>query len=187
MHINIVGIDISLGNLGASVCLFNPQTEQLTVQQVGTFCPTVNTSKQVRQNSKDLEQAQQLFHALSKVTEHAHVICIEVPHGSQSARSMASYGICVGVIGALKQLSKATIIEVSAGEVKQIVGKANATKKEVIAWVQHHHPEAPLETYKGAVNLKKAEHQADSIVAIYAGMKTEVFKTFYQILKDTPQ
>lgn len=187
MLIKIVGIDISLNNLGASQCLYDTEREKLTIQQVGTFCPCVSKNKQVRQNSKDLEQGLQLYQALLNVCKDAQVICVEIPHGSQSARAMASYGICIGVLSALKQNSKAVFIEVSALEVKQTVGKPNATKKEVVAWVLQQHPHAPLSTYKGEINMTKAEHQADSIVAIYAGMKTEVFKTFYQILKDTPQ
>lgn len=184
MKLNVVGIDISMSNLGAAIGVYDTDTDQLTITQVGTFCPTVSKSKQIRQNSKDLEQSQQLFSALQKVTSTAHLICAEVPHGSQTARAMASYGICVGVLGALRCTSP-TFIEVSASEVKTIVGKKDATKKEVIAWVQQHHPEAPLETFKGAINLSKAEHQADAIVAIHAAMKTDVFKSMKTLAKET--
>lgn len=184
MKLNIVGIDISMNNLGAAIATYDTSTNKLQITQVGTFCPVVPKTKTVRQNSKDLEQAQQLFKALKKVTADAHIICAEVPHGSQSARAMASYGICVGVLGALRA-SSCTFIEVTAAEVKAIVGKKDATKKEVISWVKQYHPEAPLETFRGAINLSKAEHQADAIVAIHAAMKTDVFKSMKTLAKET--
>lgn len=184
MKLKIVGIDISLNNLGAAIATYDTVTDDLKIQQVGTFCPSVSKSKQVRQNSKDLEQARQLSQALEKVTSGAHLICTEVPHGSQSARAMASYGVCVGVLGALRT-NQCPFIEVTAGEVKQVVGKKDATKKEVITWVQQKHPEAPLETFRGVINLSKAEHQADAIVAIHAAMKTDVFKSLKTLAKET--
>lgn len=182
MKLNIVGLDISMSNLGAAVATYDTDTEQLLIQQVETFCPQVSNSKQVRQNSKDLAKAEQLFNALYNVTANAHLVCVEVPHGSQNARASVSYAMCIGVLGALRKFVE-VVVEVSANEVKSIVGKKDASKKEVIAWVQQHHPEAPLDTFRGSINLSKAEHQADAVVAIHAALKTDVFKSMKTLAK----
>lgn len=180
MKLKIVSLDISMSNLGAAVAEFDTDSNQLKILQCETFNPEISKSKQVRQNSKDVDRGYQLFKALYHVTKMADIVVVELPVGSQSARAMASYGQCTALIGALKMFCP-TVIEVLPSEVKSIVGKKDASKKEVIAWVQTKHPEAPLSAYKNQINLTKAEHQADAIVAVHAAMKTDMFKHFLSV------
>lgn len=103
------------------------------------------------------------------------------------SRAMASYGICVGVLGAIRA-SAVPFIEVSAAEVKLgSVGKKTATKQEMIQWATNNHPEAPWPTYKeygkDLISEAKAEHMADAIASIYAGRETNEFQQLIQILK----
>ena len=103
------------------------------------------------------------------------------------SRAMASYGICVGVLGAIRA-SAISFIEVSASEVKLgSVGKKTATKQEMIQWATKNHPEAPWPTYKehgkDLISEAKAEHMADAIASIYAGRETNEFQQLIQILK----
>ena len=103
------------------------------------------------------------------------------------SRAMASYGICVGVLGAIRA-SAIPFIEVSASEVKLgSVGKKTATKQEMIQWATNNHPEAPWPTYKehgkDLISEAKAEHMADAIASIYAGRETNEFQQLIQILK----
>ena len=116
----------------------------------------------------------------------AQAIFVEVPHGSQSARAMASYGVCIGVLGALRAMG-IPFFEVNATEVKMAaVGNKTATKDEMIAWARLVHPEAPWPTYtqKGVeyVSEAKAEHMADATAAIYAGVRTPAFQQLLPIL-----
>lgn len=178
MKIRIVGIDISLRNLGASLCEYDIETNKLTVLGTNTMSPKQEKSKQVRQNSKDIRFAFQHAQALRKVAAKADLICIEVPTGSQTARAAASYGVCIGVIGSLKEYSDVPIIEVTPDAVKKLVtGTSAATKQQVIDWVLKKNPETKFSMYQGEINVTKAEHQADSIAAIYAAMDSETFKT----------
>ena len=182
MQIKIVSLDISMSNLGIAKGIFDTETKKLTITDCLTVCPLVSDNKQVRQNSKDVVRSRQLLDALVEHTKEADMVCAEIPVGSQTARAMASYGICVALIAVVQKI-KPTFIEVSPNEVKMIVGSKSATKKEVIQWVQSRHPEAPLETFRGVISLTKAEHQADAIVAIHAAMQTPVFnslKTVYE-------
>ena len=185
MQIKIVSLDISMSNLGIAKGIFDTETKKLTITDCLTICPLVSDNKQVRQNSKDVVRSRQLLDALVEHTKEADMVCAEIPVGSQSARAMASYGICVALIAVVQKI-KPTFIEVSPNEVKMIVGSKSATKKEIIQWVQSRHPEAPLETFRGVISLAKAEHQADAIVAIHAAMQTPVFnsiKTLYENFK----
>ena len=133
-------------------------------------------TKQVRKNSKDLYSASSIAEVAVEAAQRAKVIFVEVPHGSQSARAMASYGICVGILGAMRA-SGLTLIEVSASEVKKVfTGDPQATKELMIAKAKEYYPDAQM-----PVAASKAEHLADAIAAIHAGCLTNEFQTLMQI------
>lgn len=185
--IKVVGQDPSLRNWGLAVGSLDLETKQLTVQYVQLTNPVLPTGKQVRQNSTDLESALQLYKGAADAAIGAHAVFVEVPVGSQSARAMASYGICVGVLGALRA-NGIPFFEVTPTEVKlATVGTKTATKQEMIKWAMAKHPEANWPTYKqnGAtiVSEAKAEHMADAIASIYAGMTCNAFQQMLPFIK----
>lgn len=93
------------------------------------------------------------------------------------SRAMASYGICVGVLGALRATG-IPFFEVTPNEVKlAAVGSKVATKDTMINWAKHQHPEA---NWPKAAS--KAEHMADATAAIYAGLRTNEFKQLIQFI-----
>lgn len=178
--IKVVGQDPSLNNWGLAIATYSLETGQIQIDQLGLTCPNLPTGKQVRQNSKDLEAGYQLYKGAVAATEGAHAVFVEVPVGSQSARAMASYGICVGVLGALRA-NGIPFYEVTPTEVKLAsYGKSTATKKQMIAWAMAAHPDAQWPTYKKhgqtLVTESQAEHQADAIAAIYAGIRLQSFQ-----------
>lgn len=180
MKIQVCGQDPSLRNWGISKGIYDTDTKTLHVYQVDTIQPVLPTGKQVRQNSMDLESAKQLCAGALEAAKGAQAIFVEVPVGSQSARAMASYGICVGVLGALRATG-IPFFEVTPTEVKVAsVGYKNATKAEMIEWAISTHPEANWPTYnqggKSLISEGKAEHQADATAAIYAGLACNSFK-----------
>lgn len=182
----VVGMDPSLRNWGISIGTLDLSTKKVDIENVSVINPVLPKGKQVRQNSLDLESAKQLCANALEAVKGAQAIFVEVPIGSQSARAMASYGICVGVLGALRA-SGIPFFEVTPNEVKlSTVGKKTATKQEMIEWATTHHPEANWPTYKenGATLLSeaKAEHMADATAAIYAGIKTDQFQQLIQFL-----
>ena len=180
MLIKVAGQDPSLRNWGTSLGVYDTETRKLTIQQLGVINPVLPTGKQVRQNSLDLEAAKQLCAGALTAVQGAQAIFVEVPVGSQSARAMASYGVCVGVLGALRANS-VPFIEVSPTEVKLAgYGKKTATKQDMIQWAMDKHPEANWPMYKqkgiALVSEAKAEHMADAIAAIYAGIASNTFQ-----------
>ena len=180
MKIQVLGLDPSLRNWGLSKAYYDTVTKALHVYEVGVIQPVLPTGKQVRQNSLDLESARQLGVGTILAAKGAQAIFVEVPVGSQSARAMASYGICVGVLGALRA-SGIPFFEVTPTEVKvAAVGYKNATKAEMIQWATAKHPEANWPTYKqhgkDIISAALAEHQADATACIYAGLASNQFK-----------
>jgi Holliday junction resolvasome RuvABC endonuclease subunit len=185
--IKVVGQDPSLRNWGLAIGHLDIDTNKLEIDFLDLTNPELPKGKQVRQNSSDLESAYQLYKEASDASLGAHAVFVEVPVGSQSARAMASYGICVGVLGALRA-NGIPFFEVTPTEVKLAsVGNKTATKQEMIKWAMDKHPEAnwPLYKHNGKdmVSEAKAEHMADAIAAIYAGMSCNAFKQVLPFIK----
>jgi Holliday junction resolvasome RuvABC endonuclease subunit len=189
--IKVVGQDPSLRNWGLAVGTFNLETKKLTIENLNLTNPVLPTGKQVRQNSSDLESAFQLYQGAMTAAEGAHAVFVEVPVGSQSARAMASYGVCVGVLGALRA-NGIPFFEVTPAEVKLAgYGRKTATKHDMIQWAMAAHPEANWPTYKQngstMVSEAKAEHMADAIAAIYAGLACNSFKQMLPFIVAKPK
>ena len=177
-----MGFDPSLNNWGLAYGTYDLQSHELDILELGLIQPDVPKGKQTRQNSKDLIAAYQLAKRATEFIElyTPQVIFVEVPHGSQSARSMASYGICIGVLGALRAGDSA-FFELTATEVKlAAVNTKKATKDQMIAWAMDKHPNAPWPMYtksgQQTVVAGKAEHMADAVAAIHAGIQLSEFR-----------
>lgn len=175
----LTGFDPSLRHWGVAQATYDTVTKQLLVTGLDVIEPVLPTGKQVRQNSKDITAAIQLTQGAMAAVEDSHAIFVEVPVGSQSARAMAGYAICVGVLGGLYAHGK-PFYQITPNEVKMVVGKRTASKQDMIAWATTRHPEAPWPTYKknGQVSISeaKAEHQADAVAAIHAGVMSPAFQ-----------
>ena len=185
MALNVVGFDPSLRNWGIAQGVIDVQEQCLVIQQLHVVSPVLVKTKQVRQNSQDLDSARQLYEDAYAMAQQAQAIFVEVPVGSQNARAMTSYGICVGVLGSLRAAG-IPFFEVTPTEVKKAsCGKATASKQEMITWAMNQHPEAPWPMYqqhnKMLVSEAKAEHMADAIGAIYAGVRDNQFKQWLNI------
>lgn len=178
-RIQVVGHDPSLRHWGLAAGTYDLVTKEITIDHVDVIEPVLPSGKQIRRNSQDLEAARQISEEVHQITRTANAVFVEVPHGSQSARAAAGYGVCVGILGFLR--SQGTpFFELSESEVKlATVGKKTSTKKEMIEWATSRHPDAPWSSYKrnGELLLSEAkvEHQADAVAAIYAGVQHPLF------------
>lgn len=180
MRIPVVGFDPSLTHWGIAKGELDLTTGFLYDPILWVLEPDKVALKQVRQNSKDLNVAKQLATAAFARAEGAKAIFVEVPVGSQSARAMTSYGVCVGILGAM--LAKDfELIEVTATEVKKaFTGNKNASKLQMIAQAQSLYPKANFPVYRGKVT-QAAEHVADALGAIHAGVNTPVFQQLMRL------
>lgn len=178
--LKVVGLDPSLRNWGISAGTLDTDTGKLLIKSLRVTQTKEPKGKDVRVNSDDLRAAKELMEGVMPFLEQANLIFVEVPVGSQSARAMASYGICVGVLGAIRAHGT-PFFEVTPTEVKKAtVGKQTATKAEMISWAMAAHPEAPwpMQKSKGVMVpiAGTAEHMADATAAIHAGLKTNEYK-----------
>lgn len=188
--IRVCGFDPSMRNWGMAVADLDLGSGLLDVPTLSIIQPRDEKSKQVRKNSKDLALAKQLFEGAYNTAKSCKVVFVEVPVGSQSARAMASYGVCVGVLGSLAGLG-INIIEVSPEENKRVLtGNKHATKDSMISAAMAEYPTAnwPRQERNGATFKKgdlkaEAEHVADAIGAIHAGCATPTFQTLLKLLR----
>lgn len=180
MKIPVVGFDPSLRNWGVAEGTLDLTTGYLNSLHLSIIETKEMKGKQVRQNSTDLHIAEQLAKGALLAARKAKVIFVEVPVGSQSARAMASYGVCVGVLGAI-QSEGIPLIEVTAMEVKKtFTGNKNATKDEMIVQAVSLYPNANFPRHGGKIT-NKAEHVADAIAAIHAGVLTPMFQNLMRL------
>lgn len=182
MKIKVLGMDPSLRNWGLAEAELDLTTGVMDTPILSLIETKDPQGKQVRQNSKDLHLAEQLATAAIAAARRAKVIFVETPHGSQSARAMASYGICVGVLGTIRA-EGIQLIEVTALEVKlAFVNNKEATKSDMIAQALRLYPNANFFRQAGKITAKN-EHVADAIAAIHAGVRTPVFQNLMRLLK----
>lgn len=175
----IAGIDPSLSNFGLvkGHLSVNKDTTQLvlTDMQLVQSEADKKSAKSVRKNSDDLRRAQTLCKATKAFIEDVDLVFVEVPVGSQSARSMASYGICIGILGSVTK----PIIQVTPAEVKiAATGSKTASKMNMIDWAMNLYPSLPwlFQKRHGVLTpVNKNEHLADSIGAVHAGIRTDEF------------
>jgi Holliday junction resolvasome RuvABC endonuclease subunit len=188
MIIPVVGFDPSLTHWGIAEANLDLMGGYLNDPVLSVLEPEKLTHKQVRQNSTDLFVAEQLAKAALAAARRAKVVFVECPVGSQSARAMASYGVCVGILGSIRA-EGIQLIEVTATEVKKAAtGNKNATKQEMIDWGVDLYPEANWPVYgQNGKNFKKgdihsrAEHVADGLAAIHAGVMTPTFQNLMRL------
>lgn len=188
--IKIVGLDPSLSNFGVVTALLNLDTMSIEVQDMKLVQTEPEKDKkvrkQVRKNSEDLERARTLYRGAMEALQDRMMAFIEVPVGSQSARAMASYGICLGVIAAVAETLP--IIQVTPSEVK-LAGAGNklASKEEMIEAMMKKYPTAawPTKVVKGVMTpiASKCEHLADALAAIEAGLLSDEFRQTMAVFK----
>ena len=180
MQIPVLGLDPSLRHWGMAEAILCLDTGVLSTPVLSLVEPKDLVGKQVRQNSTDLWLAEQLTTGVMPLAQRAKCIFVECPVGSQSARAMASYGICIGVLGAIRSTG-IPLIEVYSGEVKRVfTGKKDASKELMIRTAMTLYPEAVFPMHRGGV-ANKAEHVADAIASIHAGVQTPVFQNLMRL------
>lgn len=187
--ITVLGVDPSLRNFGLVLADLNLDTMKFQVKEMNLAKSEADAKKGkvVRKNSEDLDRARLLHEAFQEACSKAKFCFVEVPVGSQSARAMASYGICIGVLASCP----IPMIQVTPTEVKVAgTGIKTATKQEMIEAAVAEHPEAKWLTrrLKGELTLVDAnEHLADATFAIEAGIKTTEFRAAASMMRSVLQ
>ena len=174
--IRVVGLDPSMANFGMVSGVLNMKTGVFDLEVLRLVETKASKLKQTRKNSDDLERAKQHFSALTDMVKKADLVCVEIPVGSQTARAMCSYGMCIGLLASIN----VPMIQVTPSEVKRAAtGNKNATKGDMIDWALTQYPQAKWFSTikKGFITYSlKNEHLADAVATIHAGVLTDDFK-----------
>jgi len=186
--LRVVGFDPSLRNWGMVAGHVDLKDMAFIPDQLNIVQPKNPEGKTVRANSKDLHLAKTLAKGATEFLAGADVVFVEVPIGSQSARAMASYGICVGVLGSLQAMGR-SFIQVTPNEVKLAsAGNKTASKDDMIRWATAKYPNLNWPTQKrngvDEIIAGKAEHLADAIATVEAGLQTNEFQQLCMILRN---
>lgn len=162
MKIKLIGLDPSLRNFGVSIGFYDTVTKSLEITNGFVICSKPN-HKKLTQANQDVLTTKSIFTELSTHIVDCDYWTAELPTGSQSSRAMASYGICIGIIGSLV-VSNPNFISCTPYDVKKVVGIKTTDKEQIINWVTHTYPNI-LTWLPKAKN--KQEHICDSIVAMH--------------------
>lgn len=190
MLIPVAGFDPSFTNWGIAEGQLDLETGYLHGVQLEIVSTEKGTNKQVRTNSDDLQRCEVLAARALEVGRRSKAIFVEVPVGSQNANGMKAYGVVCGVLGSLRA-EGIQIIEVTASEVKRaFTNNKNATKQQMIDAGVDFYPMAnwPRHDRNGKAFKKgdlknEAEHVADALAAIHAGVLTPVFQNLLRLLR----
>lgn len=184
--LKVVGIDPAMRNFGlvrGTIDLGDPNFAfEIETLELVTTETDKETKKTVRKNSDDLLRARKLHKAVQLFVQDANMVFAEIPVGSQSARAMASYGMCIGILASIKK----PLVQLTPTEVKLAsVGDKNASKEAMIAWATSAYPDANWLSTKrnGKVTFtKNNEHLADAVATIHAGILSDQFLQAVSVL-----
>jgi hypothetical protein len=183
--LKIVGFDPSMRNWGIAYGTFDVLTKDVIITSLDIAKTTKSKDKTIRTNSSDLDRAETLAESALAAVQGAQAVFVEVPVGSRSAVAAKSYGMCIGILGALRA-NGISFFLVTPDEVKAVSGIKNASKKEMIEWAMKKYPDInwPMQTELGvtSVVVSTAEHMADAVAAIHAGINSQPFKQLITLL-----
>lgn len=181
----VMGFDPSMRNWGVCEGHVDLDTLSVEISQLEVYQAEKQSKekkKQVRTSSIDFDRSQDIFKSVMKQVRAFKPQClfVEMPHGSQSASAMKSYGMCIGVLGSIAQASGIPLIQVSESENKKAMElKKGATKQDMIDAVRKLHPGVNWRTrkLKGKLEFVEGwnEHAADAVGAVYAGLESNEF------------
>lgn len=178
--LRVVGFDPSMRNWGIVAGRYDTSTQLFTPSTIRVVQTEKSANKQVRVSHSDLVSATKICEGIKPFVDGCDLIFVEVPVGSKSSAAMKSYGMCLGILGAVNATGK-PMFELTPKEVKMAaVGNPEATKSQMIQWAYSKYPHLdwPTKTVKGVVTVveSKAEHMADAISAIHAGLQSDQFR-----------
>ena len=181
-EIKVLGIDMSLNNLGCSVLSYDLVSEYLSMVDLKLFTTANEAGKVVRRSSDDLRRAKELHDGVHRMAAGVDVVMAEVPTGTQSSRGAMSNGIVIGVLASVP-----TLIEVSPAEAKKaLIGRKTGSKDEMIEAAMALFPDAPwlMRKFKGqVVPVDANEHLADSVAIVKAGIATKEFQSALNMIR----
>ncbi len=177
--INVVGFDPAFTNWGIAIATIEIATGTITPSHLQLI--TTTPARNVLKATDRLRRAQYIkTQLLDLVQIKPQVIFSEIPTGSQSAVAAFGLGITTGLLASMST----PIIQILPHETKLATGLTkNASKDAMIKWATTLYPSLNWPT-SGTTVLKKAEHLADALAVIHAGVKSDQFKQLLTLYRE---
>ena len=175
--IRVIGFDPGWANFGFAIARVLPAPDgiQVVPLRLGTWktAPTAK-KRRVRQANDDRRRGRMLASCmLATIAEHRPaLICAESKVGSRNSRQATALGRANGVIDAVAEAAKLSVLEVSPTELKKAVtGRGNAGKESVEFALR-----GRLMDGRRIVGGEPSDHAWDALGAIVACTETEEFR-----------
>ncbi|AIZ94815.1 hypothetical protein [Pseudomonas phage vB_PaeP_4029] len=170
-RLNVIGMDPSMSNWGLACGQYDTTSNTLSLRHIEVIKTSKTKDKQIRVNSDDLNRSTEITTRVMEVIKEANVIFVEVPVGSQSAAAMKSYGMCIGILSAVRASGKPFHLLTPTDLKVMACNSKTASKDAMIEWAVKKYPHLnwPM-TSKGEVIASKAEHMADACAAAEYGV-----------------
>jgi len=187
-EIAVLGLDPGLRRTGYAVARVDASKRVITeVLEFGTLCTERQTEKAIRKTSDDLRRAE--FHAvaLQEIVRknEIQIVSMEMSTTTPYTYPTFSFGVMLGIAASLGS----PIIQVLPYELKKAVtGDSQGTKRAIVAWAMKITASSDLTwptssrsnklglKYEGRPVSAAAEHPADALAAIEAGLQTDQFR-----------
>lgn len=197
-QITVLGLDPGLGKTGYAIAEADTATQTISrVVAIGTLETEKSKLRTVRKTSDDLRRAKEHAAALQQVLAQAQIdlIATEMVTTTPYTYPTFSFGVMIGILASLHH----PIIEVLPYEAKAAAtGNNKASKREVISWalglpmlstvnwpITRRANNLKL-SFRGANVAKIAEHPADALAVIQAGLRTEQLRLALSLFGDLP-
>lgn len=186
--ITVTGFDPSLTNWGcvrAVVKIENDMASIYSIQAVEVISTVADKRKGVRKSTSDITRAKAIVNGLERFWDVDYYFA-EAPYGSQSFSAAVSYGLCIGILGAL-EASGRPIHTLTPQEIKRFcTGDKDADKEAMMGWALTNYPSTlwPTQIRKGEVVPIKGqvEHLADALATIHTGIQTPQFLNHFKTI-----
>lgn len=182
--VQVIGCDPALSNLGLVKGNLDLSTLEFTPTETLLIKTKPDNTKGIRKNEDDLRRCKELYNGFAEFAKGVDIIFIEMPVGSQSARAMASYGMCIGLFSSVADGSL-FLTQAKLGKF-YLTGDPNASKAKMISEATEIFPDLNWITNvrKGVSVLSpENEHVADAIGSVLAGINSTQFKSLLTSLR----
>lgn len=170
---NVLAFDPSLNNWGWVLFTDEKPAESGVISVVPD--DTIKTK-----SVKEMFRTASLFQELQSIVTKAPIAYVELPTGGRGTATAFSYVACVTLVGVLKTLGL-QVIPIGPMDNKKTIGKKDASKLEVINWVENLYPNFLPRKRDGSILLGKAEHIADAILTYHTGKRLMKVQSIVQL------
>ena len=174
----IVGIDLALVTTGVTTIMRKQDGGLLAVAATLVSTKKADKKENLYAAVDDIQRAALLYKGIMAELELSRpvLVAVEVPSGSQRARTAKTNGIATGVIASIREaLPEVPFLWLHENQVKQaLLGRHKASKDEIAAAVLERIPD--LQEFLDEVARTKREHLTDAAAAVLAAEGSSLWR-----------